>query len=197
MTEEPELAFHRKLLSQRRRIIFLFALGSILITLGILFGLVDVAKAAVVLGGIGALMIAIAIVLQKREPAALERRLAKFAIRIGSIRADEDAIVITQNDRKTVIAWSSIKRLVAYKIDEVTTDLICMAIETTDGKFAIHEEMIGWRTFIEAIDRRLPGATPWEEWWMTTAFPAFAMNPTTIFERDNIRRHDLPHSQMQ
>jgi hypothetical protein len=101
-----------------------------------------------------------------------------------------DAVGIKINKRSSTpaplhsIAWSDIVRVVAFKLDLLTVDCICLEIATADGTTTeVNEEMEGWEALTDALPKHLPGGKVWFECFSEVAFPAFATNETVIFER--------------
>lgn len=80
------------------------------------------------------------------------------------------------------MGWSRIAKMDVFKRDLFGHDLVCMAIEASDGAvLEVDEEMDGWMPFIEILPDRLPGCKPWHDWFMRVTFPAFETNLETIF----------------
>jgi hypothetical protein len=101
-----------------------------------------------------------------------------------------DALVIHELSGKepnqTTLNWSEITRAQLFKRDLWTTDMICLWLERADGTgFELNEEDFqGWNELLEQLPERLPGSL--ENWWSDVAFPAFATNEITIFQRGNL-----------
>jgi len=83
-----------------------------------------------------------------------------------------------------VIAWDQITRIVAFKRDVYSHDVVCLLIET-NGKnvLELNENMPGWTELVKELAIRLPSARPYSEWFTGVAFPAFAPSPTDVFVR--------------
>lgn len=81
------------------------------------------------------------------------------------------------------IRWQDVTKIVAYKRDCFGTDLICLLIATQAPAIEINEEATGWQPFLDAAQQNLPGMVPFETWFPQVAFPAFELNPTTLFAR--------------
>jgi len=82
----------------------------------------------------------------------------------------------------TVVDWSQIASIKAFKLDLITSDLICFAVEV-DGKdhyMQLSEEWLGFKALAEALESRF--AFP-EGWWNSVAFPAFKTNEVTLYRR--------------
>jgi hypothetical protein len=80
-------------------------------------------------------------------------------------------------------SWGEVGRIIAFKRDLGTYDEICMQIDI--GRRAcpleLSEEFGGYEQFAKAVEKHLPGVN--REWWSQVAFPAFAENVTTIYQR--------------
>ena len=80
--------------------------------------------------------------------------------------------------------WSEVQRVTAFKRDCFVVDCICLVIGARDDTaIEINEEMAGWQELVEALPDYLPGCKPWHLWFSNVAFPAFAANPTEVYER--------------
>ncbi|MET0250997.1 MAG: hypothetical protein ABW203_02360 [Novosphingobium sp.] len=107
---------------------------------------------------------------RRRNVAELALADAGFRLRHGSHSAS--------------VGWAQIERIVAYKRDLFTYDLLCLLIQTTAGIVEIHEDMEGYATVEAAMADALQLGS---EWKLAVLFPAFAGNPTTIFAREDSR----------
>jgi hypothetical protein len=88
---------------------------------------------------------------------------------------------INLNDRGSSFYWDEINRIVAYKVDLLAVDSICLLIEREKGKaFMINEEDEGWYQFILAIQKRFSID---EGWLAKVAHPPFARNETILYEK--------------
>ena len=74
-----------------------------------------------------------------------------------------------------------VTRVEFYKIDELTTDLICCQISLGGSEtLLLHEEMVGWEDQIE----RLAGLKDFDQnWFAKVAQPPFAPCNHVAFER--------------
>ncbi len=81
--------------------------------------------------------------------------------------------------------WDSVQRIIAFKQDLLTVDRIWLAFEgegePSSSLGAIHEDVIGFRGLVDEIGRRYPDHDP--AWRSKVAFPAFAANPTVVWQR--------------
>lgn len=80
------------------------------------------------------------------------------------------------------IAWGEISRIVVFKRDLYAHDVICMLIESRNKSvFELDETTPGWERLISALSDYMPSVTPFEEWSVKVAFPAFEASPVTIY----------------
>jgi hypothetical protein len=79
------------------------------------------------------------------------------------------------------ICWSEVKEILAFKVDQLTFDCICLGfrISNQGHYYQVDEEMMGYRELVEEIEQRFPDHNP--RWFHQVAFPAFATNYTTVW----------------
>lgn len=101
------------------------------------------------------------------------------------ISADEAGIKVDSGSGgRPVIAWDQVTRIVAFKRDVYSHDLICLLIETKDKSVLdINESMPGWTELVNELEIRLPSAKPHADWFTEVVFPAFVPSPTDVFIR--------------
>ena len=92
--------------------------------------------------------------------------------------SDEGFEIVLESSREKV-RWASIERIIAYKVDLFTTDLICLDIEFNGKKLTISEEVPGWFQFIKKVSSTLSGIP--KNWEIQVANPPFQANCTTIY----------------
>lgn len=78
------------------------------------------------------------------------------------------------------IPLSEIDTVTFWKHDEITTDLICCAVEAGGKSWTFHEEMAGWPLLLEHLEK-LPGFRA--DWYAAVYQPAFAPCVTVAFRR--------------
>ena len=80
------------------------------------------------------------------------------------------------------VSWSSIASIKAFKLDLLTYDLICFAIEVDgyDRYIQLSEEWPGFKAVSDELESRF--AFP-AGWWDSVAKPAFKTNETILFQR--------------
>ncbi|WP_084647011.1 hypothetical protein [Mesorhizobium sp. WSM2561] len=105
-----------------------------------------------------------------------------------------------------IVSLDEVSAVISYKIDELTTDLICCDIVIGSGEAeqirTIHEELPGFDNLMARLEA-LPGFN--RKWRDAIILPAFAENRTIIYQRranaarrilENTLRssgHALPH----
>jgi hypothetical protein len=104
---------------------------------------------------------------------------------VTRVATDESGIrVNTGSGWAPVIAWDQIARIVAFKRDVYSHDVICLLIETNQPNvLELNENMPGWTELLKELEIRLPSAKPQAQWFTEVAFPAFAVKPTEVFVR--------------
>lgn len=82
----------------------------------------------------------------------------------------------------TVVDWPRVASIKAFKLDLITSDLICFAVEV-DGKdhcLQLSEEWPGFKALADEFESRF--AFP-DDWWNSVAHPAFKTNETLLYRR--------------
>ena len=105
----------------------------------------------------------------------------------GVIEHDAARLRLTRNfsdgsELVSEVEWGKVSRVVAYKRDAMTHDVIALGFLGTG--IDVNEDMEGWDELLKKLPEYLPGCQPFEQWFQTVAFPAFAMNPTDIYRRE-------------
>lgn len=79
--------------------------------------------------------------------------------------------------------WSDVETIVAFKIDQMTVDCICLGFHVTGSTtmWIADEETRGWDTLNRELAKRF--GVRFEEWFGRVAFPAFATNETLLWSR--------------
>lgn len=78
--------------------------------------------------------------------------------------------------------WSEINKIEAYKLDQFTTDLLCVKIYLkNENAYNLHEDMQGFYILLEALKERLPSYS--DEWYEEVLQPPFEENLKVIYER--------------
>jgi len=101
------------------------------------------------------------------------------------IATDHDFAVLRGARPIASARWDAVRRIRAYKRDELATDLVSLDVELRDGTtWFVHEDTPGWDDFLEAAERALPGMRSFRSWFPEVAQPPFARCEQVIFERD-------------
>lgn len=82
------------------------------------------------------------------------------------------------------VRWADVDGIVAYKTDELATDLVWLDfhLTSTGEAFAVHEDVPGYRELVLAMQHAFPDSL--HDWESAVAHPAFAENRTRVFKRD-------------
>ena len=81
------------------------------------------------------------------------------------------------------VSWNQVTSIVAFKVDLLTTDLICCAI--TDGReiVTVNEEMSEWPSVMTTLNSMFGSAIQPPDWYAQVMMPAFAENRMAIYVR--------------
>ncbi len=101
---------------------------------------------------------------------------------MGNFVYEEDGFTFSFKDGPQKILWAEIERLVAYKVDLMTTDEICMDIFWNGWRTTITEETPGWYQFVERTKVVFPNTPANREGEIT--HPPFVRNEMVIYERN-------------
>lgn len=111
------------------------------------------------------------------------KRGSKFA----EIRLTDDGFEIVAGPR-AVVRWRDVLRVVAFKRDRFTTDLLCLAFEAhglpAGSELEINEDVAGFEAVVAAMSERLALRPNWRAEVLRTAF---ATNAMVIFEGPSVR----------
>lgn len=97
----------------------------------------------------------------------------------------DDAGFAVVEDGKTAfrVDWSCVERIIAYKEDLWSTDLICLGFYidgNLDRCYHVREEAEGWSDLLTAVAKRFEVEL---EWHLEVAQPPFARCERTIWSR--------------
>jgi hypothetical protein len=83
---------------------------------------------------------------------------------------------------KTTLRWADISRVIAFKRDRLTTDLLCLAFEALSLPpgvvLEVNEEVSG---FADLVDQMIEHLEVVPDWRRRALVPAFARSTTVIF----------------
>ena len=82
------------------------------------------------------------------------------------------------------VQWSDIDEIIAFKIDTITFDRLCIALRLQqDGAYVTtDEETPGWKELNQQL--LLTFGVSFDKWFGVVAFPPFAENRTVLWSRD-------------
>lgn len=89
---------------------------------------------------------------------------------------------ITFNEIISEIKWEEINKLVGFKIDRITTDDICLKIESHKIVSFVTEEFLGWSEFVTELLKHFPEIN--KNWEGIIAKTAFERNETQLYNRE-------------
>ena len=73
-----------------------------------------------------------------------------------------------------------ITKVIFYKRDEITTELICCDVVVGGEEWTFHEELVGWDLLVDHL-QRLPSFRG--DWFAAVSQPPFAASETVAFSR--------------
>jgi hypothetical protein len=82
------------------------------------------------------------------------------------------------------VSYLHVQRIVGFKRDLYTFDMVCIAFEMRDTTVEINEEMDGYDSVIATLPKHFSGLEA--EWWAKVVFPPVATNWTTIWETSRV-----------
>jgi hypothetical protein len=110
------------------------------------------------------------------------------------VHHDATGFAVDETNRRTVPRraqgeWRDVTNAMAWKRDLIVTDRVCLALWLRDGHCVeLHEEMAGWPSLLERLPAYLPCCRAVTAWWPEVVVPAFAANPTVIYDREPAHR---------
>jgi hypothetical protein len=110
---------------------------------------------------------------------AFDRRKEELRL----MMSDVDLALFKDGTEVWRFRWDAVTRIVTYKRDLFTVDLICLDffLEPQQLSYSTHEEMQGFRDLCEQMSRLFPSIG--EGWWSEVAFPAFTPNEKILYDR--------------
>ena len=108
------------------------------------------------------------------------RRNASASLRIDSTPNGFE--LWGDDERRCDVDWSDVARIVAFKVDLLTMDAVCLEVQLASGAVClVDEEATGFWELVTVIKRVLPISQ--QEWEQTVVPSAFVENRTVIFQR--------------
>lgn len=105
----------------------------------------------------------------------------------GNFEYEEDGFTYTFKEGAEKIQWTEIDRVVAYKADRLTVDVICLKILWRGMEWMITEDTPGWSQFLKRLAIAFPSIL--DNWDDQIAQPPFATSYMVLYERPD---HVLP-----
>jgi hypothetical protein len=102
----------------------------------------------------------------------------------ATIHIDANRAQLVHGHSVSSVDWREVTRVLAFKRDLLTTDLICLRIEAgPERSLEVNEEVPGWDALLRALQEFLPGVMDPKKIYALLSTPAFAANETVIFDR--------------
>ena len=106
---------------------------------------------------------------------------------------DDDGLRVVTSRGTERLALDTISMITAYKVDTLTSDLICCDIEAElsgDPQIiSVHEDLPGFDRFMSSLETLLGFHRGWRE---AVALPAFADKRMPIYSRIEGASHKVP-----
>lgn len=96
----------------------------------------------------------------------------------------DDGFDLYSGDRlKGGVLWREVDKIAVFKEDLITYDMVCMEfiIGAKNEVFEVNDEVEGFWEMVKRVKEALP--TSQQDWEAVVVKPAFARNPTVIYER--------------
>jgi hypothetical protein len=132
-------------------------------------------------GAGGALFVVVSGAVGRAVSALAERALPR---RHGAtLAADDDGLTIRTHPRapETRCRWQDVERAFVFKRDLYTTDLVCLALVTSDGILEVNERDEGWPALVAVLEERLPGCESFATWFLEVIHEPFAPRARQIY----------------
>jgi hypothetical protein len=107
-------------------------------------------------------------------------RWKKLQEDLGAFTFSAEGFTYQTADEFFIVRWVDVTRVISFKRDLFTYDLICLQLSWSGGSLLFHEEIAGWYQFVHHLNADLPVLEKWEEKVM---FPAFATNETVVYQK--------------
>ncbi len=102
----------------------------------------------------------------------------------SKMEVSEDGFTVFWPNGIEKVSNEDITEIAGYKTDLITTDLVCLDIETVHDECVttrtIHEEMVGFPDVMKKL-QELPGF--YQLWWEAVVLPPFEQNYTLLYRR--------------
>jgi hypothetical protein len=101
---------------------------------------------------------------------------------IEKIELTENGFRVNINEETSQFQWSEIEKLSGFKVDNFTTDNICLKIEFNNKVEYLTEEYEGWRNFMNSLLNEFPQID--KNWEGVIAKPVFERKETELYNRN-------------
>ncbi|MBD0825470.1 Asp23/Gls24 family envelope stress response protein [Aestuariibaculum marinum] len=102
--------------------------------------------------------------------------------KIEKIELTKNGFQINYDEEITQFKWSEIEKLTGFKVDRITTDDICLKIESDNKISFATEEFEGWRIFMTELLNKFPEID--KNWESIIAISAFERKETELYNRN-------------
>jgi hypothetical protein len=98
-------------------------------------------------------------------------------------QVNSGGLTISVKKQESRIEWGEIESLVAFKVDRLTYDSICLQIDYGQSKSVVAlEETEGWESLVEGVKANFLSVSP--TWDIDIIQPPFTESITVLYERD-------------
>ena len=122
--------------------------------------------------------------MQQSHKSFINRMRRKPRPRIIRVQPSHDGfLAIWLDEHVEEQKWSEVERIITYKVDCYTHDMIWLAFERRgyDEAIQIPEEAEGFADLMAALGKAFPEIDP--QWYFTVMQPPFAENFTVLYRR--------------
>src|ERR1700722_5886723 len=79
-------------------------------------------------------------------------RWKKLQEDLGAFTFSAEGFIYQTTDELFIIRWVDVTRIISFKRDLFTYDLICLQLFWPGGDLLLHEEIAGWYQFVYRLD---------------------------------------------
>jgi hypothetical protein len=99
----------------------------------------------------------------------------------GAFAYTDEGFTYQVEDRLETVLWRDLERIIAYKLDRITYDIICLRLYWPGSDLLISEDELGWYQFSNRLNTALPAIKKgWEE---QVALPPFETTETLVYQK--------------
>jgi len=93
-------------------------------------------------------------------------------------------VVGRRNKGSVKLAWEEVCAATAFKRGHYLDDQVSIRFNLADGtSVEADEQMTGWNSLCDKLPERLPGAPPWEDWFVQLAQPSLESSAISLYRR--------------